>query len=38
MTEGNTWKARTNPIEEVPSVKGWPGLSAGGPNKNIEPI
>ena len=38
MTEGNTWKARTKPIEGVPSSNASPGPRARGPNKNIEPL
>jgi hypothetical protein len=33
MTEGNIWKERTNPIEEVPSANIFHGLRARGPNK-----
>jgi len=38
ITEGNTWKARTNPIEGVPSGSACPGPSARGPNKNTAPL
>ena len=37
-TDGNTWNARTNPIEGVPSSIACPGLRARGPNKNTAPL